>query len=393
MANWIPANALLQRPYSKMNYSDPLNIAPNSGTRNQNFLNAVKANTNNGKRMGNQSVYGTVTKIGGKFVKKTMAFTTTGSDSLKIFLNEVRVGSIPGIQAVGPKIYAWRINRDAQGKAVSGSYIMDDFTISPPNYKTVLVYDYFKNVLKGACPAPQSNFYQKLKESLTKFWQITKGYHGDLHIGNMAVTYHELSLGVKKFLFFDYGSHKKFKTATNSSKSFENFISIIEDEVNKRASKKTTEVFHNNGIATIEGLRGQPRRSNIQLLREVGLGSKYNQSLMSCMNPANYTRRVTLAPRAYGIAKTHKHLFVTKRNFNNELKRTGINPRPGNSLLQLYKQLYPTWTNERLTRYFKKQYPNYSENNFESNQNKKKMPQMWLSYKEFTNMVDNFKKL
>jgi hypothetical protein len=243
------------------------------------------------------------------------------------------------------------------------------------------------------CPPKSNPIWGRLRTLLKNFWIITKGYHGDLHIGNMAVTYHELSLGVKKFLFFDYGSHKKFKTATNSSKSFENFISIIEDEVNKRASKKTTEVFHNNGIATIEGLRGQPRRSNIQLLREVGLGSKYNQSLMSCMNPANYTRRVTLAPRAYGIAKTHKHLFVTKRNFNNELKRTGINPRPGNSLLQLYKQLYPTWTNERLTRYFKKQYPNYSENNFESNQNKKKMPQMWLSYKEFTNMVDNFKKL
>ena len=58
------------------------------------------------ERIGKKSSYGDVYKIGtdNKYVLKIMVLND--DNDVVIFKNEVRVGSIDGIEAAGPKIYA-----------------------------------------------------------------------------------------------------------------------------------------------------------------------------------------------------------------------------------------------------------------------------------------------
>jgi hypothetical protein len=406
MSAWIPANALLQTPYSKVNYSHTLNIVTNSGTRNQNFKNAVNSNRNYGNIMGGQTTYGAVTKIGGKFVKKTMKFPNVnknnknkGTDYLKIFLNEVRVGSMPGIQEVGPKIYAWRINRNSSGFAKSGEYIMDDFTVAPPNYTTVSFNDYARKVLNNTCPAPQSNFYQKLKEALTKFWKITKGYHGDLHTGNMAVMYHNSSLDVEKFIIFDYGSHKKFKTPTNESTCFEKFIKIIDDEFNKRYSKKTVVRGYypkNTKIQRAAPRRGQIIRPNTQMLRAYNLGgytNRPNKSLMASMHPENYKRRLAKSVELYKKGQTGNNIFVKRTNFTEAVKQSGLPMQPRNRLVYTSMKNYPNKTQSQIIAALRRHFKNYNGKKYDENNKKGMLFLPTVRKSEFMKMVNNLRTL
>jgi len=400
MSAWIPANALLQIPYSKLNYSHALNIVPNSGTRNQNFKNAVDSNRNHGTRMGGQTTYGAVTKIGGKFVKKTMKFpiNNQSTDYLKIFLNEIRVGAIPGIKEVGPKIYAWRVNRNSQGQATSGEYIMDDFTVAPPNYTTVPFLEYTRKVLKNVCPVPQSNFYQKLKESLTKFWKITKGYHGDLHAGNMAIMYENSSLDVEKFIIFDYGSHKKFKTATNENTCFDRFIYIIDTEFKNRYSKNTVMRGYypeNTKIKMVAPRRGQIIRSNTQMLRTYNLGgykNRLNKSLMASMHPDNYMRRLAKSVKVYKKGKTGNNIFVQRSNMMNAVKQSGIPVRPRNRLVYMSMKSYPEKTQSQIIAALRNHFKNYSSRKYDENNRKGELFLPTVRKSEFMRMLNNLKK-
>ena len=90
-SEWYPANSTIG-PYTRKNYSAIINIS--NGTRNVNFQNAIKSST--------------------------------------------------GIQAVGPKIYAFRLIRE-------GQYIMDNLG----QYETLLRFSY-------KCPPKGDPMYQKL---------------------------------------------------------------------------------------------------------------------------------------------------------------------------------------------------------------------------------------
>jgi len=261
--------------------------------------------------MGGNTTFGSVMKLPGGFVKKMMAIgsrTNSGGDLLKIFLNEIRVGSLPGIKEVGPKIYAWKVNRDARGEIQSAEYIMDDFTVAPAGQKVLMMKDYAK--VFDACPAKGHAIYTKLKEAILKFWRITKGYHGDLHVGNMAVRYDVLTHNPIKVIIFDYGSHKKFKTTTNATTCFEEYIKIIDKEFANRYAKKTVnKAMHPafSSIRTVFGQRGQPIRPNTNLLRNTSLIGGYRAS-----NSGErwYPRNV----KAFGMKPNNTNILTGLRN-------------------------------------------------------------------------------
>jgi hypothetical protein len=367
-SDWIPSNARITSSVLTKKWNNGNKILTNvtinnPGTRNKNFENAVGANRNSGRQLGSASTYGTVIEIGGKFVKKKMIFKKNQADAyLKIFLNEIRVGSIPGIQKVGPKIYAWRIHRNSAGDATSGEYIMDNFNIVPEGYTSVPFDKYIRDVLGNRktfrLKILENIFYKKFKYFLREFWRITKGYHGDLGIQNIAIVYNKSTRLVKKFIFFDYGSHKKFKTSTNNSTTFENFVNVINKEFKNRYSKTRglneenrekkglkIRYYRDNVPASMYyypsdskipvsyGKLGQPRRPNTAMLRAYtnnGVSQIPGKNMMSRMVPENYAKRLMDAVKLYRSLKTnkarkvaHERSFVKEENLKEALKKAG----------------------------------------------------------------------
>jgi hypothetical protein len=297
--SWVPANARLIRgnaPFTRPNYYNRLNVAANTGTRNRAFRNAVfAAVTKAGVQVGKESAYGKVFSIGNGLVKKVMRFGQSHHNDLKIFMNEIRVGRTPGIQAVGPKIYAWRVVRDESGRMTKGEYIMDDFTAVPMGYKVFTLYDYIRKL--RVCPGGDHPIADKVKAAMLTFWRITKGYHGDLHMNNIAVVVNMRTKLPKNVIIFDYGTHKRFKESTNAATCAEHFMKIIDREFLARSRKQTVQVVSKfNASAgkrvpmiprTIAGRYGQPRRSNANLLRNMPISAFSSTRSASAASSAN----------------------------------------------------------------------------------------------------------
>ena len=337
---WIPTDAEFQKPYAKLNYFNTLNIVPNSGTKNQRFRNAVAANRQNGAIIGPASTFGTVKKIAGPYVKKTMLILSRGksTDYLKVALNEIRVGGLPG---VFPRVHAWRVQRDLGGEIKSVEYIMDDFTVAPPGFKVISMKDY--GAMLGACPTPDHPLYDILKRAVTKFWRLTQGYHGDLHVGNMAVMYSETTKLPVKVIIFDYGSHKKFKARLGNSACFEDYLSVIDREFTARYKKPTLNsrnIFpQHSKIRLAYGKRGQGRRSNANIFREMTAQGAINasRSMMTGMHPTNKT-------------------LVAKQ------KLQAARPRLSTTMIKYFRQMYPNRSFTTVRRGLRLKDPNYGPN-------------------------------
>lgn len=271
--------------------------------------------------IGTKSAYGSVTRLSGGYVMKTMI----GKKHLKIFHNEVTTGSVPGIQQVGPKVYAWRVTGDPESETVKMEYIMDDFTHVEPTHGVLPFVEYVRMKYGDACPSSGSSVYQKLKETLVKFWRITQGYHGDLHPGNLAVEYSRSSGEPIRVIIFDYGSHKKFKASVNGRTCFEDFLRLIDVEFHERYQKKSVKAGHFPGtkIRILMGKHGQPRRPNTNMLRGVtphgaSAFGKYNQSIMARMHPENQNleKRGVSRFKMVMAGGNHNRFFVPKRTLN-----------------------------------------------------------------------------
>ena len=97
--NWYPSNSTVSK------YKGG-NVSITNGIRSTNFQNAVNSYSLKGRVLAKGS-YGSIKVLGNNYVMKTMYFNK--QNDVKIFLNEVRVGSLPGIQQVGPKIYKAKV--------------------------------------------------------------------------------------------------------------------------------------------------------------------------------------------------------------------------------------------------------------------------------------------
>jgi hypothetical protein len=290
--------------YPRKNYKANLGIIRATLTANEqkNFDNVTHIQNPTKKKLGGDTTFGKVEELSDKYVMKTMAFSASrnDSDNLKIFLNEVKVGGTPGIEKVGPKIYAWRIFRNAKGGATFGQYIMDSFTGGDPNLESAQLHEYSQRAFKNSCPTPSHPLVKMLKETITNFWRITKGYHGDLHTGNIAVVYNKDTLKPKRVIVFDYGSHKRFKEHVNNNTCFEDFVSIINRQWKNTVKKKKyvglVEKYPNwSRVNVLYPNRSQPRRPNTQLLSEMTVrGSTYNPTLKKMIGMTNNTTQTMM---------------------------------------------------------------------------------------------------
>lgn len=171
-----------------------------------------------GKKLGRESAYGVVHDVGkpGIYVIKRMNFHD--EDDVKSFRNEIKVGSLPRIGEVGPRIYAYKIIMRSNGNDLGyGEYIMDHVTKGQKYKRFLDLNDYFDEKYKTFCPTSLTGdpILQALKETLFKFYTITKGYHGDLHGGNILVLIP--TQGEPSVQIIDYGSHKEFANKSNET--------------------------------------------------------------------------------------------------------------------------------------------------------------------------------
>lgn len=326
MNEWHPANSVISG-YTRKNYKAPLTIT--GGSRNKIFENAVNSNRSTFTRhIISIGGYGSITRLSDpRFALKTMNFDSRLADDVKIFLNEIRVGSLPGIQKVGPKIYAFKIMTDSSGKMTTGKYIMDNLENTPFKFDTMANLYQFET-----CPTPE--FFKKLKKTIEDFWRITGGFHGDLHDSNIGVIHDDKD--IKKIVILDYGSHKKFKNSFSNSSCFDDFVKMIDKQFYNKYVKSTRGYYpETSKIKVIYAKRGQPFRANTNMLRGLNFHgkpiiNKFSNSIMSKIIPMNNNSIIKnyIARKRYmtegrltnnNIRKhpgTHRNLFMSPRVFN-----------------------------------------------------------------------------
>ena len=231
-----------------------------------------------GPRIGTESSYGQVNLVGdgNRFVMKTMDISTPSNN--RIFDNELTIGFNPAIKIVGPKIYLWR-KFHLPGKDV-GQYVMDNFTKGRQGIYSMGLDEYASKYWKNMCPSPTDPIIRLLKKKLMSFWKITKGYHGDLHTGNIQVI---LGPGddLKDLMIFDYGAHKRFKNLRNTNYRlycFEDYLKTIQKQFklsfNRKAKYYRTGFHPGPSVPTITP-KGQSYRSNVNMLGKLNYSAPY----------------------------------------------------------------------------------------------------------------------
>jgi radical SAM superfamily enzyme YgiQ (UPF0313 family) len=156
--------------------------------------------------------------------------------------------------------------------------------------------------------------------------------------------YKESTGKVQRFVIFDYGAHKRFKTPIHRLTTFEQLTNIINKEFKNRYMKTTgqnnmspyprtrNEYFPpGSRVRLSRGRQGQPRRPNTNMLRTFTYTRVIapGQNLMSKMTfQNNYKKRLAKAPdwdRNQTLPyikriKAPEHLFVTSPNYNNAVE-------------------------------------------------------------------------
>lgn len=314
--SWYPANSTIGA-YNKHNYSALINIS--GGTRNTYFKSAVNASSKIGTSIASGQ-FGNVTRTADpQYVIKTMKFSATNSsDLVKIFLNEIRVGSTPGISAVGPQIYAFRLIRNDQGRLIKGQYIMDNLE---KNGNIMTLSKYMKTYFSSSCPPHNHPLFKKLKQTLEIFWKITKGYHGDLHNENIIVVHDNDD--VKKVKLIDYGAHKRFKVNIGRRTCFDDFMKIINKTFNNKVAKSGNTSFYPRAskVKLLFPKRGQGIRSNAQMLKGLyphggAIQNNFSKSLYQMMVRKPATRQV----RNFLNLEKYKNPNLTNQNIKNKYK-------------------------------------------------------------------------
>jgi len=240
------------------------------------------------RRFGAASVFGAVYQIvGTDFIIKIMKHRNRSD--VKIFDNEVSVGSTPGIGDVGPRIYAYKKTPTQM------IYIMNN-VITQTNishgHKLLTLFDYYNNILRKVCPLPGHPIYKELSQTLVKFYTLTKGWHGDLHDQNILVIV-DRNDNVISTKIIDYGAHQKFTRGVPAC--LRDIFRLTREEFNRKSNR---ERLYNPLPATrikdpIQG--GQPYRINQNVLKMV-LGNNFVQGLTNTNN-AMRAQPVVTQPR------------------------------------------------------------------------------------------------
>ena len=149
------------------------------------------------KIIGKKSTFGIVKKLlygtsDNTYVIKFVKFSPMNANREFSFMTEVKIGSLRRIGAVGPRVIAYRKTM------LGGEFVMDNVEMGQ-NVQSLSI----ANKRIRVTPA----LWTMIKETIQKFYKITKGYHGDLHGDNIMIILHKNHYTIK---IIDYGAHRRF---------------------------------------------------------------------------------------------------------------------------------------------------------------------------------------
>ena len=234
-----------------------------------------------GRTMGDKSVHGVVYHftpqyhpINDKldlFVLKTVEHNATGFEALLSQLRiEAEIGMTPN--APVPTVFAHRYNKKTRRYEILMQNVIKDtkqlITHNACTLKRYLEYfpkkpqfKLFKEQLKKN-PHPNPNLLvKKFHDVLIKFYKTTRHFHGDLHLGNIIVTYKKNDpISIGKIYMIDFGSAMAFPRSLDMSKlkyvsDFMEPISQVFDALNTRDNFNSWEFeTHMGDYAWLQGL-------------------------------------------------------------------------------------------------------------------------------------------
>jgi hypothetical protein len=289
------------------------------------------------KTLGIPSAYGKVYKIRNtngitnKYVLKVMIFNDYKNDQI-IFRNEVEIGSIPGIEEVGPRIYAWKIENG------QGQYIMDHVEFGSNTVWSMTLKEYLMKQKNGTCPKNTPQLIKKLRDTLINFYKITGGRHGDLHYGNIMVILNR-DLDVTAFRIIDYGAHRKFNlnklgkpsclgdylkaelkgSYKNMSREYPNFANLKIRKYNSGGQMYTNNEKRLKNIGVLNNL------SKLNILNKYGfknqenfnkLKEKYGVNISKFKMYESYVKRVRNLNSLRKAEENFKFATVFNNNYN-----------------------------------------------------------------------------
>jgi hypothetical protein len=259
--------------------------------KSPNFVMKTKIRFENfsvGSRIGTESAFGQVFKLKDmsgnmeEYVLKRIRFANKTAE--KSFETEIRVGSIPGIEEVGPRVYAHRVVTKENGSKY-GEYIMDNITQGEKYEKVEDLEHYLiRNYGSHSCPYTGSRepIVKALHGTLLRFYQLTGGSHGDLHDGNIFVLTD--SNGKIKVRFIDFGAFKDFKNKRISQ--------CVSDYLNRELAGQYTNRAKNDkrydpGYVKNFNNESQPHTNNRTRLSHVGLHNRVEHFIPNNYNSNN----------------------------------------------------------------------------------------------------------
>lgn len=158
------------------------------------------------KRIGDASVFGSVYLLD-KSQNYVLKIMRRDHDFNKMFENEINVGSLPKIEKVGARIHC------TYSSASYHAYIMDHIVKGEPKNTMFATLQTIRQTPKLRNSLEHDVLYAKFAKVLVKFYKVTQGYHGDLHLGNVMVLYtaNGNRFDMYKVKIIDYGTYTKFK--------------------------------------------------------------------------------------------------------------------------------------------------------------------------------------
>ena len=199
-------------------------------------------------RIGSASKHGAIFSVKGdndhviKVIQKTADFKYE-------FENEVRVGQTEGIEKVGTKIYGDVYGQTSGGKYI-GMYAMDNLLYGDSELNTELItlsewIEMSGNVSR--CPPGElmDLVVYKYIKLLFDFYKITKGWHGDMHPGNIQVAIDRRTRLIKRMRVIDYGTHTPFKNQAKLEKAscITEIVKDIRTEFDNMTTRHGTQMF------------------------------------------------------------------------------------------------------------------------------------------------------
>jgi hypothetical protein len=275
-------------------------------------------------KLSTNSAYGVIFPIKGvdKVLKVVRSYTSKSAD----FDTEVSVGQLPGIEKVGTKIYQhayfrYLTNSPENGKyEYIGAYVMDNLLSlrERRNGNTVKsLYDYTYS-LRGSCPSNEIvKMYTKL---LVKFYKISRGWHGDLHTGNIQVILDRRGVP-KRMMVIDYGSHTRLKNQNrlNRASCLDEILDAVKHNFNSMPFVAGSEKTHPAWAPSVHKQPLRPREqvvaSDANVLRESRMHKIYLRT-----KKLGYNKNTTLANSNNENVNERRRLNENYRNINERTK-------------------------------------------------------------------------